>query len=541
MNNNELGERISALRKECGLTQRQLAEQLNTTDKTISKWETGRNVPDLDTLNRMAAIFGCNLETLVNGTVVETETSAGRKHRVSWRVWMILAVVLAVVVTVVTVPSVLLGGEINGRTARKIEIGMNEADMLLTLGTPHSTTYTGGEGDVPGQIVYLYFEASFEKKYRRLLKLTSELPKDYYRGGAVGIFTGADITDWEMRAKAFGQYAKMYEAMQDVYGTVHRCIAVSVNRDTHKVDGVAYDTHAILGEAYKTEKTKKSRSFEFNQEFILSESSLAEGGLTYKAKYSDGSYRVAVVYQLDDLPAAADGPYTVSIDNGWCVERVLLVAHANSVTVVCDETDGSVTGTGYYDAGQSVTVTATEGNNRRFVGWYEDGEQVSSDYEYTYVNEGAKRTLEAKFEIADFTKERGFEAFLVTRHEVGPMISGYNKARYSYPLTELKIPDKIAVIDRRALMSGPFQTLTCPDSLVLIGDSAFSDCKNLSTVNLDVNIRSIEGRAFYGCVNLRYIYYAGTKAQWQNVFKASSYLEGVTSCVIHCSDGNVAP
>lgn len=41
MNAKEFGERISALRKKQGLTQLQLAEKLNVSNKTISRWETG--------------------------------------------------------------------------------------------------------------------------------------------------------------------------------------------------------------------------------------------------------------------------------------------------------------------------------------------------------------------------------------------------------------------------------------------------------------------------------------------------------------------
>ena len=45
-----VGRKIAALRKERGLTQKQLADKIYTSDKNISKWETGRALPDLEPL-----------------------------------------------------------------------------------------------------------------------------------------------------------------------------------------------------------------------------------------------------------------------------------------------------------------------------------------------------------------------------------------------------------------------------------------------------------------------------------------------------------
>ena len=48
MNTYEFGKFLCQLRKEKGLTQLQLAEKLNVTDKAISRWETGKNYPDIE-------------------------------------------------------------------------------------------------------------------------------------------------------------------------------------------------------------------------------------------------------------------------------------------------------------------------------------------------------------------------------------------------------------------------------------------------------------------------------------------------------------
>ena len=48
MNKTDIGKFINSLRNENGLTQKQLADMLNVTDKAVSRWETGKNYPDIE-------------------------------------------------------------------------------------------------------------------------------------------------------------------------------------------------------------------------------------------------------------------------------------------------------------------------------------------------------------------------------------------------------------------------------------------------------------------------------------------------------------
>ena len=50
MNQIKIGEFLKELRKEKGLTQEQLAEQFNVSRRSVSRWETGNNMPDLSML-----------------------------------------------------------------------------------------------------------------------------------------------------------------------------------------------------------------------------------------------------------------------------------------------------------------------------------------------------------------------------------------------------------------------------------------------------------------------------------------------------------
>ncbi|MBQ4444536.1 MAG: helix-turn-helix transcriptional regulator [Clostridia bacterium] len=74
MDYSELATRICALRKQSGMTQKQLAERLSVTDKTVSKWETGYTTPDIEMLDRLCKVFGCTLDELVHGEDETTET-----------------------------------------------------------------------------------------------------------------------------------------------------------------------------------------------------------------------------------------------------------------------------------------------------------------------------------------------------------------------------------------------------------------------------------------------------------------------------------
>ncbi|MBE6800391.1 MAG: helix-turn-helix transcriptional regulator [Ruminococcaceae bacterium] len=65
MNAFEIGKFISELRKEKALTQKELAEKLNVTDKAVSKWETGRSAPDIALLTALSEILGVTVVDII--------------------------------------------------------------------------------------------------------------------------------------------------------------------------------------------------------------------------------------------------------------------------------------------------------------------------------------------------------------------------------------------------------------------------------------------------------------------------------------------
>ena len=67
MDQMKIGKFIAALRKEKGLTQEQLGEKLGVTNKTISRWENGNYMPDVEMLSLLSKEFGVSINELIAG------------------------------------------------------------------------------------------------------------------------------------------------------------------------------------------------------------------------------------------------------------------------------------------------------------------------------------------------------------------------------------------------------------------------------------------------------------------------------------------
>lgn len=62
-----IAERMKRIRRERGLSQERLAEQLNVSRQTVSKWENGLAVPSGDNLNQLGKALGVSVDFLLNG------------------------------------------------------------------------------------------------------------------------------------------------------------------------------------------------------------------------------------------------------------------------------------------------------------------------------------------------------------------------------------------------------------------------------------------------------------------------------------------
>lgn len=81
MDCSKVGKLINQLRTEKGMTQRELADQLNISDKTISKWERGLGCPDVTLLGELSSVLGVEIEKILAGDLHPNEKDIGNmKH-----------------------------------------------------------------------------------------------------------------------------------------------------------------------------------------------------------------------------------------------------------------------------------------------------------------------------------------------------------------------------------------------------------------------------------------------------------------------------
>lgn len=80
----KVGKLILSLRKEKRMTQKQLAEAMNVSDKTISKWERGLGCPDVSLLSGLSAVLGVNIEELLSGALSPNRADAGNMRKLEF-------------------------------------------------------------------------------------------------------------------------------------------------------------------------------------------------------------------------------------------------------------------------------------------------------------------------------------------------------------------------------------------------------------------------------------------------------------------------
>ena len=103
----KIGKFIAEQRKKVNLTQSQLAEKLNITDRAVSKWETGKSMPDSSIMLELCDILKISVNELLSGEKINMENSnqkneqlmldmAKELERTNKRVWTSMWVIMAV-------------------------------------------------------------------------------------------------------------------------------------------------------------------------------------------------------------------------------------------------------------------------------------------------------------------------------------------------------------------------------------------------------------------------------------------------------------
>lgn len=86
MDNKKIGQLIYTIRKEKHMTQKQLADALYLSDRTISKWERGNGCPDITLLPKLAALLDIPIESLLTGEINQENLVGGNMKNSSYYV-----------------------------------------------------------------------------------------------------------------------------------------------------------------------------------------------------------------------------------------------------------------------------------------------------------------------------------------------------------------------------------------------------------------------------------------------------------------------
>lgn len=93
-------ENLQFIRSQAGVTQEQLAERLDVSRQSVSKWESGQSFPEMDTLLQICDLYDVNLDLLLRGSVEESRGADTARYdafmnRFAWRISLAVSAVIA--------------------------------------------------------------------------------------------------------------------------------------------------------------------------------------------------------------------------------------------------------------------------------------------------------------------------------------------------------------------------------------------------------------------------------------------------------------
>ena len=97
-----IGETIASLRKQKGMTQNELAEKMNVTDKAVSKWERDLSCPDINTISKLADILDVSVEELLKAKKKENSNTAKMKDLINL-IFKAVALAMGIAVVVLNI------------------------------------------------------------------------------------------------------------------------------------------------------------------------------------------------------------------------------------------------------------------------------------------------------------------------------------------------------------------------------------------------------------------------------------------------------
>lgn len=107
--------KIKELRISKNLTQQQLADELHVTKQAISKWEKGKSVPDIASVESMSEFFGVSVDYLINDNIeaAKSDTATGTQFKYFNKLNIVLISVIALMLAAIVALSVAMGVLVN--------------------------------------------------------------------------------------------------------------------------------------------------------------------------------------------------------------------------------------------------------------------------------------------------------------------------------------------------------------------------------------------------------------------------------------------
>lgn len=125
----KIGKFIAAMRREQNMTQRELADRLNVSDKTVSKWETGHGLPEVALMLPLCEIFHITVNELLSGERLDDATYFKKaeenmanliQEKEEAKKKIVLSVIVALIVVIAGVTIVCMAGMLEMPTGLRI-------------------------------------------------------------------------------------------------------------------------------------------------------------------------------------------------------------------------------------------------------------------------------------------------------------------------------------------------------------------------------------------------------------------------------------
>lgn len=136
----KIGKFISQMRKEKGLTQKQLGEELLISDKTVSKWETGKGLPEVSLMLPLCEKLGINVNELLTGERIPDEDYKKKAEENIMNIMRekeesIRKIVTSVITLAITVPAgvtiIFIAGTFDMETWQRVLLNIIAAVVII--------------------------------------------------------------------------------------------------------------------------------------------------------------------------------------------------------------------------------------------------------------------------------------------------------------------------------------------------------------------------------------------------------------------------